>query len=86
MARKKAATSKVFALEQVEPLIHEIRGEKVILDSDLARVYGVTTKRLNEQVKRDRDRFRPILRFSSPRKSSGNCGRNLRPVPGSTGK
>jgi phage regulator Rha-like protein len=45
------------ALERVEPLICEIRGEKVILDSDLARLYGVTTKRLNEQVKRNRERF-----------------------------
>src|SRR5262249_48982538 len=34
-----------------------IRGEKVILDSDLAELYGVTTKRLNEQVRRNRDRF-----------------------------
>jgi hypothetical protein len=57
MARKKAAASKALALEQVEPLIHEIRGEKVILDSDLARLYGVTTKRLNEQVKRNQERF-----------------------------
>ncbi len=34
-----------------------IRGHKVMLDSDLARLYGVTTKRLNEQVKRNRERF-----------------------------
>ncbi|MCG8375980.1 MAG: ORF6N domain-containing protein [Chlorobiales bacterium] len=34
-----------------------IRGEKVIIDSDLAEFYGVTTKRLNEQVKRNKDRF-----------------------------
>ena len=34
-----------------------IRGEKVILDSDLAGFYGVKTKRLNEQVKRNKDRF-----------------------------
>jgi hypothetical protein len=57
MARKKAAASEALALERVEPLIHEIRGEKVILDSDLARLYGATTKRLNEQVKRNRERF-----------------------------
>ena len=56
-AGKKAVVSKALALERVEPLIHEIRGEKVILDSDLARLYGVTTKRLNEQVKRNRERF-----------------------------
>ncbi len=56
-SKKKATGSESLALEQVEPLIQEIRGEKVILDSDLARLYGVTTKRLNEQVKRNRDRF-----------------------------
>ncbi len=57
MAHKKAAGSKALALERIEPLIHEIRGEKVILDSDLARLYGVATKRFNEQVKRNRERF-----------------------------
>lgn len=46
-----------LALQRIAPLIHEIRGERVILDSDLARIYGVTTKRLNEQVKRNANRF-----------------------------
>ena len=46
-----------LALQKIAPLIHEIRGERVILDSDLARIYGVTTKRLNEQVKRNSERF-----------------------------
>jgi hypothetical protein len=41
----------------VERLIHEIRGQRVILDSDLADLYRVPTKRLNEQVKRNRNRF-----------------------------
>jgi hypothetical protein len=41
----------------IEELIHVIRGQKVILDSDLARIYGVTTKRFNEQVKRNAYRF-----------------------------
>lgn len=45
------------APEPVEPLLHWLRGERVILDSDLARVYGVPTKRLNEQVRRNADRF-----------------------------
>ena len=44
-------------LEPVEPLIRELRGERVILDADLARVYGVPTKRLNEQVRRNAERF-----------------------------
>jgi len=34
-----------------------VRGRKVIIDSDLARIYGVTTRRLNEQVRRNIDRF-----------------------------
>ncbi len=38
-------------------LIHEIRGHRVMLDSDLARIYGVATKRLNEQFRRNRRRF-----------------------------
>jgi len=41
----------------VESRILLIRGEKVIIDADLAELYGVTTKRLNEQVKRNRTRF-----------------------------
>jgi len=45
------------AIVRVESLIIPIRGDKIILDSDLARVYGVTTRRLNEQVKRNIDRF-----------------------------
>lgn len=40
-----------------------IRGQKVILDSDLAALYGVPTKRLNEQVKRNIKRFPPDFMF-----------------------
>ena len=43
--------------ERIEKAILLIRGEKVILDSDLAKLYGVSTKRLNEQVRRNTDRF-----------------------------
>ncbi|MDX2081108.1 MAG: ORF6N domain-containing protein [Terrimicrobiaceae bacterium] len=41
----------------IDALIFTIRGQKVLLDSDLAEIYGVTTKRLNEQVKRNTERF-----------------------------
>jgi len=44
-------------VEDVEQRILELRGTKVILDSDLAELYGVETKRLNEQVKRNSERF-----------------------------
>ena len=42
---------------QVGPIIHVIRGERVVLDRELARIYGVPTKRLNEAVKRNLNRF-----------------------------
>jgi hypothetical protein len=41
----------------IESLIVNLRGQKVILDADLAELYDVPTKRLNEQVKRNVDRF-----------------------------
>ncbi len=41
----------------IDSLILEVRGQRVILDADLATLYGVFTKRLNEQVKRNEDRF-----------------------------
>ena len=43
--------------ERLDSAILEIRGERVMLDYDLAAVYGVTTKALNQAVKRNRDRF-----------------------------
>ncbi|MEY4592185.1 MAG: hypothetical protein RIR18_1080 [Pseudomonadota bacterium] len=42
---------------QIDPKILNIRGQRVLLDTDLAEIYGVTTKRLNEQVKRNPERF-----------------------------
>ena len=44
-------------VEQVARDIHLIRGQRVLLDSDLAELYGVTTKRFNEQVRRNPERF-----------------------------
>ncbi|MDQ6938892.1 MAG: ORF6N domain-containing protein [Verrucomicrobiota bacterium] len=38
-------------------MIHELRGQRVMLDADLAAIYGVETKALNRAVKRNRDRF-----------------------------
>jgi phage regulator Rha-like protein len=47
----------LITIEVIEQRILLIRGKKVILDADLAVLYGTTTKRLNEQVKRNADRF-----------------------------
>ena len=44
-------------LVQIQNLIYVIRGQRVMLDSDLARLYEVETKRLNEAVKRNISRF-----------------------------
>src|ERR1700757_2075382 len=44
-------------IANLESAIHLIRGRRVMLDSDLAVIYGVTAKRLNEQLKRNRARF-----------------------------
>lgn len=43
--------------DQIEKSILSIRGHRVLLDSDLARIYGVTTKYLNQQVRRNSHRF-----------------------------
>src|ERR1017187_4354748 len=53
----------IVPVERIERLIYLIRGQKVMLDSDLAEIYGVTTKRLNEQVGRNADRFPPDFAF-----------------------
>ena len=49
----------------IEPLIKIIRGLQVMLDSDLAALYGVETKRLNEQVKRNIKRFPDDFMFQT---------------------
>ena len=56
MAKRKTAIVK-FTSERVSRLIYVIRGQRVMLDADLAHLYDVPTKRLNEQVRRNRDRF-----------------------------
>lgn len=61
MAKKndivKAEAAAIQSVEQIESLILSIRGKQVILDRDLARLYGVETKRLNQQVQRNLERF-----------------------------
>jgi hypothetical protein len=53
----------LIPVERIERAILSIRGEKVMLDSDLAELYGVETKRLNEQVRRNLSRFPPDFMF-----------------------
>ncbi len=73
MSEKKA----MVPAGRIEQRILLIRGEKVIVDADLAEFYGVPTKRLNEQVKRNKDRF-PVdfmFQLSAEEKSEvvANC-------------
>ena len=49
--------------DSLESIIHTIRGERVILDSDLARLYGTETKILNQAVRRNREKFPPDFLF-----------------------
>jgi len=58
-------------LETVEQLILLIRGQKVILDADLAALYEVETRRLNEQVKRNKKRFPEDFMFQLTRDEWG---------------
>lgn len=50
-------TLPLIAVDALSDRIHLVRGQRVMLDSDLAELYGVATKRFNEQVKRNIERF-----------------------------
>ncbi len=84
-----ADKSAIVSIKQIESLILIIRGQRVMLDSDLAELYGVTTSRLNEQVKRNRERFPQDFMFQLTREefkvlmsqfaiSRGHGGRRMR--------
>jgi uncharacterized membrane protein len=47
----------IDSVQRIEEMIFLIRGQRVMLDADLAKIYGVTTKRLNEQFRRNIKRF-----------------------------
>ena len=53
---KKSVTNLIPA-ERIEGIIHIVRGQRVMLDSDLAELYGTTTMALNQAVKRNAERF-----------------------------
>ncbi len=85
-----------YGIQPIEQMIMTIRGQRVILDADLARIYGVPTRRLNEQVRRNADRFPPDFAFVLTEleiadlksqiaiSSHEGNGRNLRPVRSAT--
>lgn len=62
----------LLAEEKIRNRIYVIRGQKVMLDRDLAEMYGVETKRLKEQVKRNSKRFPKDFMFTLTRKELDN--------------
>jgi hypothetical protein len=69
----------IVRIDAIESLILFMRGQRVIVDADLARLYGTSTKRLNEQVRRNRGRFPSDFRFrlteSEKNELVANCDR-----------
>ncbi len=57
------SNANLIPIERIEKAIYLIRGEKVMLDRDLALLYGVETKMLNRAVKRNLQRFPPDFMF-----------------------
>ena len=57
------AEQTIVPVDNISGMIYTIRGQRVLLDSDLARLYGVSTKAFNQAVKRNLDRFPPDFIF-----------------------
>ena len=57
----------LIPIEQIDGMIRTIRGTRVLLDRDLAKIYGVPTFRFNEAIKRNRHRFPPDFMFQLTR-------------------
>jgi hypothetical protein len=70
MPVERAKRGKVLIIKDVGSLIITIRNQKVIVDRDLAEIYGVETRRLNEQVKRNPDRFPEDFMFQLTKKEA----------------
>lgn len=70
MAPERIKEDEAVATKRIEPLIITVRNMKVIIDRDLANIYGVETRRLNEQVKRNPDRFPEDFVFQLTKKEA----------------
>ncbi|HEX5412805.1 MAG TPA: ORF6N domain-containing protein [Terriglobia bacterium] len=82
-----ARSQNITAAEEIETRILLIRGHKVMLDTDLAELYRVQTFRLNEQVKRNRNRFPPDFMFQLTREEAKPLTSQFaRSKPGSGGR
>ncbi|MDP4261518.1 MAG: ORF6N domain-containing protein [Bacteroidota bacterium] len=67
----------IIPAEKIDRAILFLRNKRVMLDADLAMIFGTTTKRLNEQVRRNIDRFPPGFMFRLTQKEKdwvvANC-------------
>jgi hypothetical protein len=73
----------------VDKLIHQVRGQRIILDVDLARLYGVQTFRFNEAVKRNQARFPEDFRFQLGKEEFESLTSQIaiaKPAPGRGGR
>ena len=75
-SQREASLTSLVATDVVEQRILLIRGHKVMLDADLAQVYGVTTTRLHQQVRRNRERFPADFMFQLNAKEMGEVVAN----------
>lgn len=57
--------TEIIPTHDITQVLYPMRSQRVILDADLAQLYGTTTKRLNEQYRRNLGRFPGILPFNS---------------------
>jgi hypothetical protein len=67
-----AKNTPLATAQQIEDALILLRGEKVLLDSDLADFYGVSTKALNQAVKRNQGAIRKTSCFASPPRKRPN--------------
>jgi hypothetical protein len=74
MPHKKSLTIRRLSIpvQIIERRIYLIRGQKVMIDADIAELYGVLTKRLNQQVSRNRKRFPKDFMFQLTKAETKN--------------
>jgi hypothetical protein len=69
-------TKSLIAVEQIDGMIRTIRGVRVMLDRDLAQIYGVATRVFNQAVKRNKARFPEDFMFQLTRKEADSVLRS----------
>lgn len=67
---RKRSTDLIVTPDEIQALVRMVRGQRVLLDSDLARLYGVTTSALNQAVQRNADRFPEDFLFQLTKEES----------------